>query len=659
MITKERFYYSSSIEHFLGESDVSVLGKLAAANGFDLTLAQKGAWQTQISIVKSALRYAPLGHILFEYTIPRMGKRVDVVLIIGGVIVVIEFKVGSSAFDRQAIDQTVDYALDLKYFHAASRDPVIVPILVATDATHSSQALVRLGEDRVAEPLCLVPSDLPVFIEACASQVQLPTVDSQAWINAPYKPTPTVIEAAQVLFRDHTVEDISRNDASAINLERTSAKIGQIIDEAKRTGTKRICLVTGVPGAGKTLAGLAIANSRQRFEEEEHAVFLSGNGPLVLVLQEALARDQHERGLSNTKSESLRGAKAFIQGIHHFRDDAISHTDPPHEKVAIFDEAQRAWNSDQLSKFMKMKRGQAKFNQSEPEFLIGVMDRHLGWAVIVCLVGEGQEINTGEAGISEWLSILGGKFSSWQVHTSPRIYSDSYARGVDVARLFEQLGRSRVHLENALHLSVSIRSFRSERLSAFVEALLDNRAHEAKKELEEFLGVYPIVVTRDLERARDWVRQRARGTERYGLTASSGAKRLRPHGIWVDYRNDPREWFLNDKSDIRSSFGLEITATEFDIQGLEIDWSIVAWDGDLRHNGHDFEHWNFRGKSWERVASRERQQYLTNAYRVLLTRARQGMVIFLPQGEPNDPTRPHKYFDGTFGYLKGVGIPEI
>lgn len=659
MITKERFFYSNSIENFISESASSLLGELAAANGFDLTLAQRGAWQTEISILKLALKGVTSGHILFEYTIPRMGKRVDVVIIIGGVIAILEFKVGSSTFDRHAIDQTVDYALDLKYFHAASQEPVIVPVLIATDAPQSSQALVRLGEDRVAEPLCLVPSDLSVFIEACVSQVQFPPIDPQSWIRAPYRPTPTIIEAAQVLFRDHTVEDISRNDASAINLERTSAKIGAIIDDAKRTGTKRICLVTGVPGAGKTLAGLAIANSRQRFEEVEHAVFLSGNGPLVLVLQEALARDQYERGLSNTKSESLRSAKSFIQGIHHFRDDAISHTDPPHEKVAIFDEAQRAWNSDQLSKFMKMKRGQAEFHQSEPEFLIGVMDRHLGWAVIVCLVGEGQEINTGEAGISEWLNALEHRFPTWQVHTSPRIYADSYARGANVAGLFHQLGQSRVHLEESLHLSVSVRSFRSERLSAFVEALLNNQTQIARTELQAIQGVYPIVITRELERARAWVRQQARGTERYGLTASSGAKRLRPHGIWVDYRNDPREWFLNDKSDIRSSFGLEITATEFDVQGLEIDWSIVAWDGDLRHNGQRFTHWNFRGKSWERVASPERQQYLTNAYRVLLTRARQGMVVFLPKGDPNDPTRPHEYFDGTFDYLKGIGIPEI
>lgn len=658
-MSTKRAYYSKTIPEFLIENSNDVLSTLIKLNTFDLDLGQRNAWLREIEILKDSLVGIDSGHILLEYTIPRMGKRVDAILILDQVVAVVEFKVGLSHFYKNAIDQVVDYALDLKYFHEESHDAYLVPILVATEARHPEQSRLSFDDDGVAEALCLTPTALRRHLSELA-HIDLQTeIDAPKWIRSVYRPTPTIIEAAQVLFRDHTVEDISRNDASAINLEQTTSRIGQIIDEAKLTSTKHICLITGVPGAGKTLAGLAVANSRQRFEEEEHAVFLSGNGPLVIVLQEALARDQHSRGLSRTKAESLRRAKGFIQAIHSFRDDAVSHSDPVHEKVAIFDEAQRAWNSEQLGKFMKSKRGEAGFNISEPQFLLEVMDRHKDWAVVVCLVGEGQEINTGEAGISEWLKVLDKRFRDWHVHTSPRIISDTYARGVNVKQILDNVGTEKVHFDQALHLAVSVRSFRSERLSEFVEALLDDQPSKAISLLRSFSDVYPIAITRDLNIARNWVRNRARGTERFGLVASAGAKRLRPLGIWVDYRNNPIEWFLNSDEDVRSSYGLEIAATEFDVQGLELDWTVVAWDGDLRHNGQQFEHWNFRGSRWEAVSIPDRINYLTNAYRVLLTRSRQGMVIYVPYGDAVDPTRPHAYYDHTFNYLKNLGIPEV
>lgn len=654
-----RAYYSASVAEFVAEHPSQVQAMVMQSDTFDLDSRQRSAWLEEIRILQSALNCLQSGHIHLEYTIPRMGKRVDAVLLFDHAVVLIEFKVGMDAFGSGAQQQVVDYALDLKYFHEASHRCLIVPILVATEAHTSMQSRYVVDNDGVAEALCIAPDDLRTHLIELSEMTYDVKIDHERWIQSAYRPTPTIVEAAQVLFREHTVENISRNDASAVNLERTMSTIGSVIDTAKATSTKHVCLVTGVPGAGKTLAGLAIANSRQSFEEEEHAVFLSGNGPLVLVLQEALARDQHDRGLIRTKTEGLRRAKAFIQAIHHFRDDAIAHASPTHEKVIIFDEAQRAWNSEQLSKFMKTKRGQAGFSQSEPEFLLNVMDRHEDWSVVVCLVGEGQEINTGEAGISEWLKVLEHEFSEWHVHTSQRIHADSYARGVDVKHLFENLKPSHVHYDDTLHLSVSVRSFRSERLSAFVESLLENSRETASLHLESFRDVYPIVVTRDLDSARDWVRSRSRGTERYGLVAASGAKRLRPLGVWVDYRNNPIEWFLNDYTDIRSSYGLEIAATEFDVQGLELDWAVVAWDADLRHNGSRFEHWSFRGPRWESVGMPERRQYLLNAYRVLLTRSRQGMVIFVPHGDPIDPTRKHEFYDHTFQYLLDVGIPEI
>lgn len=661
-MSTKRAYYSASIAKFLDEAPGSILGALSQSSVFADEPEQKMAWREEVGILKNALKGFNNGHLLLEYSIPRMGKRIDAVVLLSQAIVPIEFKVGASYFDSYARDQVIDYALDLKYFHQQSAEALIIPILVATDALAHAAPIVSTYDDNVSSVIEANSESLPQLINDLQS-IEGPTIDPEAWINSQYQPTPTIIEAAQVLYQGHGVKDISRNDATAENLTRTSAEVNRIIDESKALHRKSICIVTGVPGAGKTLVGLTIANDRHKFEEAEHAVFLSGNGPLVQVLQEALARDDYARsrsaGVSLKKDVALRRAKSFIQNIHHFRDDAIQHDQAPHEKVTLFDEAQRSWNADQLSKFMKSKKGIAGFDQSEPEFLIEVMDRHEDWAVIVCLVGEGQEINTGEAGIAAWLEAVASRFPDWHVHLSPRIYSESFSRQQDLHSLIGVIGPERISESESLHLSVSVRSFRSEKLSAFVESVLDNRVAPARLIFTELRQNYPIVLTRDINEARAWVRTQARGSERYGLTASAGGRRLRPHGVWVQNKVDPPNWFLNDKSDIRSSFGLEETATEFDIQGLELDWTIVCWDGDLRYNGNAFSHHAFVGAKWTNIGTAERRTYLTNAYRVLLTRARQGMVIFVPEGDEFDQTRHREFYDHTFEYLKRIGIPEI
>lgn len=653
-----RFYYSATIEEFLDQSDGEILGTIASRSGFDITLEQRSAWSQQIFLLKHALRGHTAGHILFEYSIPRMGKRIDVVILFPQVIAIIEFKVGASAFDRYACDQVMDYALDLKYFHSGSQDALLVPILVATGVRSNSSYSEVISEDKICEPWLITGNDIAAALRDLATLDIQSQIEPEAWINASYRPTPTIIEAAQALFQGHGVEDISRNDASAENLSRTSGAIDAIIDQAKANGEKVICLITGVPGAGKTLAGLAIANQRHQFEEEEHAVFLSGNGPLVQVLQEALARDDRDRNATSIGYARTK-AKSFIQAIHHFRDDALESDTPPIEKVAVFDEAQRAWDMIQLNKFMREKRGVHGLDQSEPEFLIGVMDRHQDWAVIVCLIGEGQEINTGEAGIGPWLEALRDAYPDWQVHLTDRIHSEAYAGGKNLEGIISEIARNRVNYNNDLHLNVSVRSFRSEKLSAFVEALLNANIMESQALLIELQASYPILMTRKLGVAKQWVRRFARGTERYGLTATSGARRLRPYGVWVQHNIDPKSWFLNSKLDVRSSYALEEVATEFDIQGLELDWSIVCWDGDYRFNGCEFEHWAFKGTEWQRVKSEMNALYLKNAYRVLLTRARQGTIIFIPPGDDEDHTRSHSFFDHTYEYLKKIGIPEI
>ena len=395
---------------------------------------------------------------------------------------------------------------------------------------------------------------------------------------------------------------------------------------------------------------------RHNFENNEHAIFLSGNGPLVDVLQEALARDEYQRSDHTiTKSKAKKETEAFIQNIHHFRDEFIKSAKAPFDKIAIFDEAQRAWTNEQTSRFMT-ERGTNDFNMSEPEFLISVMDRHKDWAVIVCLVGGGQEINIGEAGLPEWFDALRNHFAHWNVYVSKQISEEEYTRGLTVDTMLKDL---RVTIVDKLHLAVSLRSFRSEKVATLVRAILNMDLSSAQSLYLELKSKYPIVLTRDLDVARKWVRSKARGTERYGLIASSGAKRLRSFGIWTQSEISPENWFLNDVNDVRSSYFLEDTATEFDIQGLEIDWTILAWDADLRIENGKFIPYKFTGTRWNSINNEDNRLYLKNAYRVLLTRARQGIIIFIPHGNPNDVTRQDEYYDGTYNYLKQIGIDEI
>lgn len=647
-----RYYYADTISCFLQKNHYEIFGELTSNDQFAADDLQKNTWKAEIEILKRELARFPEGDILFEYTIPRIGDRIDNVVLYQGIVFLLEFKIGDHAYSKSAMDQVLDYALDLRCFHKESHDKFIVPILVATDAP-AAASQIQFVDLKMLAPLRCNQWNLGDTIAEIAAGYGRPPFSAQEWIDSLYMPTPTIIEAAQALYRGHRVEDISRNDASAINLSRTTDAINRIIDYSKENHRKSICFVTGVPGAGKTLAGLNLSVERQRIDKNEHAVFLSGNFPLVAVLQEALARDKCRRS-PISKTQAMREVKDFIQLIHHFRDDAISTAAAPYEKVAIFDEAQRAWTEEMLSRFMKEKKGISGFGQSEPEFLIGVMDRHIDWAVIVCLIGGGQEINTGEAGLSEWFKTLKKSYANWDVYVSDKLTDSEYLGDIQVSELLDNL-----HIVEDLHLSVSLRSFRSEKVSAFVKALLDVNMEQARTLYSEFKDVYPIVMTRDLEAAKAWIHSKAKGSQRYGMTASSGAGLLRAHGVWVQSKIDAPKWFLNGREDVRSSYFLEETATEFDIQGLELDWSIVCWDANMRFNGQSFEYFNFRGSRWEHVNHPMKVLYLKNAYRVLLTRARQGFVIFIPNGDKADPTRDPAFYDGVYEYLKAIGIPTF
>jgi len=648
-------YYDAPIGAFLEADESSILGTLVQHHGFALEHQQRGAWLGQIRLLKSAVSALERGHILFEFAIPRMGKRADVVLLVDGTVYVLEFKVGARSFDRSAIEQVHDYALDLKNFHKGSHELPIVPVLLATEAAVVGLPEVRFAPDGIAEPVLARMEQLPALIDRCAGATALELIDVEKWLRSGYQPTPTIVEAARALYQNHAVEEIARSDASAQNLSQTTDCISAIIDRSKTEARKSICFVTGVPGAGKTLAGLNIATKRAQEHSDEHAVFLSGNGPLVTVLREALARDEAARE-GTTKTNADRKVSSFIQNIHHFRDEALNNTGAPTEKVAVFDEAQRAWTRDQASRFMQTKRGHPGFDMSEPEFLISVMDRHKDWCVVVCLIGGGQEINTGEAGLGEWLSALDDRFRDWDIYISDRLEDGDYVTDETSVRL---LGELPVHRSTELHLSVSMRSFRAEALSSFIGHIVDSRPNAARDVYRQVEDRYPIWLTRDLNAARHWLRSVARGSERFGLIASSGAYRLRPEGLHVKAKVDAATWFLNDRTDVRSSFYLEEVATEFDVQGLELDWVGVCWDADLRHQGSGWGFYNFRGTTWQRVNQAERQLYLKNAYRVILTRARQGMIIFVPEGDASDPTRPPSYYDETYAFLKACGLKDL
>ena len=684
-----RFYYSDSISAFLNRSVNEIIGELTLASQHDINEETSSSWVEEIDTLKEALApFSGHGSVYFEYNIPRMGRRADVVAVIDGIVFVLEYKTAEQKFHRDAMIQVWDYALDLKNFQEGSHDRVLVPVLVAPKekVKHCSLELKHF-EDNVYEPLMvnahLLGAGISKVLDSIPHEVQLKTADD-IWAKSGYEPTPTIIEAAIALYEENTVEDITKHGG---DIDKASVELANIIESCRNNNRKAICFITGVPGAGKTLIGLNTAIDQ--FNRDEKAVYLSGNFPLVEVLQEALARDyvrrdkikaKQEKRKACTKEEAKSKVKAFIQMIHHYRDLYLegttiengrivpmpdyfqSHSDKayvPSEHVAIFDEAQRAWTQEELGRFMREKKGIKDFPYSEPEYLISCMDRQPDWGVVVCLVGNGQSINKGEAGLKEWIESIYRSYKDWDVYISEYLM-----RSGDVTKEQMDLVRSQIKSREELHLKMSMRSFRSEKVSIFVNQLLALQKEDAASTLRE-LDNYPIVMTRSLETAKQWLRDHNRGSERMGLLASSKAERLKAISINVRYQPDFVHWFLEDDRDIRSSNALEDTLTEFKVQGLEIDWACVAWDADLRlsQDGKSWQHFQLRsGTKWQNINKPINREYQINAYRVLLTRARQGMIIVVPNGDygvPPDETRKPEWYDGIYNYLKEIGIKEL
>lgn len=708
-IRTTRCLYSDDFKSFIESDPYSILGRIHNAfHGQALTTTDE-AWIGEIDLLQRVLMpwKNEEAEIIFEYDIPRLRKRIDVVLIIRGIIFCLEFKVGKKDALQSDVEQVMDYALDLKNFHRYSHDRIIVPILIPTKHKTSSNTFApSVYNDSIFNPLITGANGLQNLIKNVLQHTGANTPGTiKDWIISPYTPTPTIIEAARSLYENHSVEDITLHEADKVTTDATIAYILDIINRSKKNGEKSICFVTGVPGAGKTLVGLDVA-VKQSYQEDgtfnvdDGAVYLSGNGPLVAVLTEALARDNckksKNKGEDKKLSDSRREVSKFIQIIHRYRDNMLAKIKNPVvdgkleidplkavklqqsgygevEHVAIFDEAQRAWTHKRIADYLKRggtygnKLKVANFPMSEAAFLIWSLDQREDWATIVCLIGGGQEINTGEAGISEWIAAINNRFQHWRVYISDKLTDPEYAEG-KVTELLKH--NSKVEYSDRLHLGVSLRSFRAERLSAFVHSLLSFNPDAEELYQDVVSHHYPIVLTRSMDKARAWLRQQARGSQQTGILISKVSARFKPLAVHVLPQSEDNavHWFLEDKTDVRSSNYLEEAATEIQVQGLEVDYACILWDADMRYDNDKWSFWKFNGKTqWIPEKNIETQKYMLNAYRVLLTRARQGMVICVPEGNrnktpegfPEDPTRLPTYYNSTYEYLKRLGITEI
>ena len=713
MYKNPRCLYESNISSFLTKEKEAVFGLLCDHYHGDALTTTREAWIGEIEILQRSLLpwKESDGHIIFEYDIPRLGKRIDVVLLLKGIIFCLEFKVGEKDIHEADVDQVLDYALDLKNFHKYSQVRLIVPILIATKhKTRSSLIRESIYDDRVVNPLVTGEEGITDLLAEVLDKFPDEGVIDRNWIISPYAPTPTIIEAARTLYESHSVEDITRHEADDVSTDKTIAYILEVIHKSRENGEKSICFVTGVPGAGKTLVGLDVA-VKQTYQgsdkpvEDEGAVYLSGNGPLVAVLNEALARDNYakcrERGENKKLTDSRREVGKFIQIIHRYRDNMLAKIKNPVENgileidpekavkqqytgygevehVAIFDEAQRSWTHKRLADYLKRggtygnKLKVPNFPMSEAAFLIWSLDQREDWATIICLVGGGQEINTGEAGIAEWIRALNDTFPYWKVYISPQLTEPEYAEG-KVNELLKD--NQNVTYSESLHLGVSLRSYRAEKLSAFVHSLLAVDG-DAAGILAQIKDKYPVMLTRDMEKARRWLHEKVRGTEKTGVLITKESARYKPLGIHVLQSDDENavHWFLDDKTDTRSSNYLEDAATEIQVQGLELDYTCLLWDADMRFENGQWQYysWNRQKSEWTKLVpntegKQEKMRYMLNAYRVLLTRARAGMIICVPEGNPHktisgfweDSTRKPEYYDGTYRYLKSQGLDEI
>lgn len=649
-------YYCNSIPGFIKDNSESIIGQLVR-HSFEINKEQSDAWDNQIQELQRRLEECEMeGDIIFEYDIVRLGKRIDVILLIRHMVFSLEFKNGKNVFTAQDAQQAEDYALDIKNFHKESEDLYVCPILIATDAPEykKEQSLDCYPDGQVHLQRENIETVIPKVQKLTGLYGDDQELDFDKWFNSPYHPTPTIVAAAVEAYTTHDISEIANSEAGQDDIDACEKRIGEIIDYAQSNKKKCVCFVTGVPGAGKTLVGLDVVAKNLNKGDQNLSVYLSGNGPLVEVLREALKKSVKTKKLDKRETEA--SINALIQSSYAFkRDNADNNVGPTAENILIFDEAQRVWNAEKMT---KKHDKDPLMSVSEPHLLYRIMDRHEDWAVMICLVGLGQDIYDGEVGINEWFRCGIEDFTHWEMFYSPLIFNQTEDKNID-RKTIEACDRC--HQVTELHLNTSIRSFRADKQSKFVDAILDNKPEQAKAVYEEIKEKYPVYITRDIKTAKRWAKEQVRGSQRCGVLACSSAQRLKPEGIYVPTDIDVKNWFLADTNDLRSSNMMEIVASEFKVQGLEIDWAVVCWDADLRRkNDREWDHYNFRGSKWQHRNKEEQKRYLVNAYRVLLTRARQGMILFVPKGDDpeDDPTRNHEFYDAVYEYLKICGIED-
>ncbi|MCI0348534.1 MAG: DUF2075 domain-containing protein [Acidobacteriales bacterium] len=660
-------YFASTVRSFLQSNTDSVVGVLAQANslaGFSILEAdQIDAWRDELRALRAALEETcsklpstESWGVLLEYPIPRRGKRIDCVILARDVVLVLEFKRTIADQLADAITQIEDYVLDLTDFHQPTHGRKVVPIIVAVEkATSGARDLSEAEGIMCADPHTLSAALLKAF--SCSTNPANSAIDLDVWNCGVYQPVPSILEAAIALYSGMSVREITHSHAGVHNLTQTADVVMRVVNDARQNHQKVICFVTGVPGAGKTLAGLNVVHCDQmRAEGQTAPAFLSGNGPLIEILREALALDSANRSMK-TKKVARREVRTFIQNVHHFVEDNLDRPDlqPPYEHLVVFDEAQRAWSAEKNAKAYRERN--SSWHVSEPEMILRIMDRHPDWAAIVSLIGGGQEIHDGEAGLGEWGRALAG-YQHWHIFASPEAIrgGDSVAGSV----LFSRENSRTVQCDPLLHLAISVRAKRAETMALWVNRVLAGNNEDARRLAAEF-DSFPIFISRDLDLTRNWLKTKARGTRRCGLVASSGAARLRAFGL--ETSQAIREaysyphWFLYPAEDVRSSYQLETVATEFEIQGLELDYVGLCWGGDLtwRPEQRTWDCAEFRGNAWRSVRDEIRRSRIYNRYRVLLTRARSGLIIWVPRGDSTDTTRDVHQMDDTAEYLLSCG----
>lgn len=675
-------YYCNSIPGFIQDKSTDIVGRLVR-HSFDINKEQSNAWENQIWELQKRLEECQMeGDIIFEYDIVRLGKRIDVIMLIRHMVFSLEFKNGKNIFTAQDAQQAEDYAIDIKNFHKESENLYVCPILIATDAPEypKPQSNKPYPDKQIHLQRENIETLIPKITEISDLYGDNDYFDFEKWFNSPYYPTPTIIAAAVEAYSSHNLSQIAQSEAGQENIDLCENKIYEIIDYARNKKKKCICFVTGVPGAGKTLVGLDVVAKSLDDKYKGLSVYLSGNGSLVKVLREALkrsvqaidnereelwkkAKQKADKSVTIPKPEKLFNnnteiaIKTLIQDSYNFKKDNCIHNTPTPENILIFDEAQRVWNREKMTKEHKDEPLMAV---SEPYLLYSIMDRHSDWAVMICLVGLGQDIYDGEVGINEWFKCGINEFKTWELFYSPTIFNQVEDKNIDKNMI---TNCCRCHSVPELHLNTSIRSFRADSQCLFVDYLLDNNSKKAKEVCDKIFEKYPIYITRNYSTAKKWIREQVRGSQRSGVLACSSAQRLKPEGIYVLTDIDVKSWFLAPTDDLRSSNKLEIVASEFKVQGLELDWTIVCWDADLRRSmdGKAWDHYIFRGTRWNKRNKEEQKRYLVNSYRVLLTRARQGMIIFVPEGvEPEeDSTRDKAYYDSIYNYLCSCGIRQL